>query len=173
VNTNSLRNDVIEALWCGLLQVERLESRANGSLPKGVSGYGVGDVACVVKCATCVEFTESGLWTPVVAPNIDVSSGRPARRSHPFSNRYRWSLNLDVPSIGLAHLRQGAPVQLVEFTGVEATEDTLTANAAHQCAPDRYDAVIKLVGHDVLLQWAIRGPRKDYRLETRYRPGAQ
>jgi hypothetical protein len=170
VNTNSIRNDVIEAMWCALLQVEHLESRASGSLPEGVSGYGVGDVACVVECATSVEFRESGLWTPVASPNIDVSLGRPARRSHPFSNRYRWSLNLDVPSIGLAHLRQGAPVQLVEFTGVEAKEDTLTAKAAHQCAPDQYGAVISLTGHDVLLQWTIRGPRKDYRLETHYRP---
>lgn len=81
--------------------------------------------------------------------------------AHVAERRYLWTF--PAPSRAMVAFGDGRPFHAVTLEGHGAT-------ARHLCPPDTYEGAYAFDGADAWRQdWVVRGPRKRYRSETRYR----
>lgn len=176
------RVSTLGRIWRALSEVGRLSTVVE---PQGCSGVedvpfgdyigcGEGTVQLEHQDSWRMVFHEEGIWRTV------------GGAEHRFRNVYRWiyrraefastdSVNRSAEvsnrgRLALEHLRHGSdrPVHLVEFE--DAGGGQLVAAEPHACAPDTYDAGLKLAVDGLALEWRVTGPRKHYRMRTVYRP---
>lgn len=96
--------------------------------------------------------------------------GRWSRPTHlRFSGGYRWNFANAVDGFKIDHIRHGAdnPVFLAALVPVNPF---LYKNLeSYHCEADSYDVEVRFMEEEVVMQWSIRGPRKNQNLCIRYR----
>jgi hypothetical protein len=149
----SLPESPLPLLWNRLAAVRSLRFQAVSRSATGWNGTGTGQVVSTAAEGSLV-FQERGAWVP------------PAGRELIFTNTFRWSRHGD--RLRLEHLRYGAgnPVFLFDLEHRHGTE--WREAEPHQCADDRYSAVLRLEEDHIVLGWTIVGPRKDESIEYVY-----
>ncbi|MGA8265982.1 MAG: DUF6314 family protein [Ignavibacteriaceae bacterium] len=82
-------------------------------------------------------------------------------------NIYCWTI-LTTGNIKLAHLRFGKnnPVFLVKLT--QTNESHWESLKPYNCNNDLYSARLKFEKEKLILRWSVKGPTKNYYLETIY-----
>lgn len=82
-------------------------------------------------------------------------------------NVYRWGFS-ENNNIQLEHLRFGKcyPVFLVEFSVNYG--NTWKSNRPHFCKNDLYSADLTIASKNIILRWTVKGPAKNYLLNTIY-----
>jgi len=106
-----------------------------------------------------VEVTGRALWQPEGAGLLQTETGEmrlPGHAPMQVERRYLWQAGLEV------HFEDGRFFHRVPPEG---------GAAAHWCDPDRYDGVYEFSSWPVFrVRWRVCGPRKDYQMDTTYRP---
>jgi hypothetical protein len=105
------------------------------------------------------EVTGRARWRLEGAGLAYAEAGEMRLPGHPpmqVERRYFWDAALDV------HFEDGRLFHRVPPDG---------GATAHWCDPDQYDGFYDFSSWPVFrVQWRVRGPRKDYRMDTTYRP---
>jgi hypothetical protein len=141
-------------LWTRLAAVRLLQFQAISRSATGWTGSGAGQVTANVDDGSLV-FQERGTWTP------------PSGRELAFTNTFRWSKQDE--RLRLEHLRYGADNPVFLFDLAHRSGSEWREAEPHQCADDRYSAVLRLDDDRIVLAWTINGPRKDESIEYVYR----
>lgn len=126
----------------------------------GWDGRGKGHVQCRVERLRpypLMRLHEQGRFTPE-------STGRP----HTFTNVFR--LTWGDEKVSLHHERRGidSAVWLFDLLPDANSSSRLITAQPHLCGQDTYEATLTSIEDDIVLQWDIRGPRKQARLRYHY-----
>ncbi len=134
-------------MWARLSAIRSLQFDSVSRTGIGWSGTGSGQVEVSSPAEEVLVFHESGSWTQ--------DGGRELR----FSNVFRWSLGEN--SIALEHLRFGIDKPVWLFQLAPAENGLWTEDNPHPCRDDCYSATMQIVGEEVVLEWQVRGPKRD------------
>lgn len=141
-------------LWRLLGDVRCLAFVAASEAATGWNGCGVGTVVVSGAGDGGMTFHEAGTWRPDAGGEIR------------FRNVYRWTVLGD--RVRLEHLRFGADHPVYLFDLVPGDDGAWRSDSAHVCGEDCYSAGLWVEDGEVVLRWAIDGPRKRERIEYRY-----
>ncbi len=139
-------NFVVET-WARLGAIRSLRFESVSRTGIGWSGQGSGQVEVSSPAEAVLVFHESGSWTQ--------NGGRELR----FSNVYRWSLGEN--SIALEHLRFGIDKPVWLFQLAPDKNGLWREDVPHPCRDDCYSATMRIVGDEILLEWQVRGPKRN------------
>lgn len=142
-------------MWARLSTIRTLKFESVSRTGIGWSGVGSGQVEVSSPSDGVLVFSESGSWAQ--------NGGREMR----FSNVYRWSLGENA--IALEHLRFGVdkPVWLFQLAPDE--NGLWREDEPHPCRDDCYFATMRMNGDEILLEWQVRGAKKDETISYIYR----
>lgn len=144
-------------VWRNLHRLHSLAFRIEETVDDSVvwSGHGRGDIT-VSGSEDALHVHEKGQF-----------SSQYKSDSTAYRNVYCWQWLSG--RLALAHARFGieAPVHLLDF--VPDDDTTLTSVQPHQCGQDQYDASIHVLGDSLIIDWDIRGPRKNTHISSVYR----
>lgn len=143
----------IDYLLDRLRGIRSLNFRAESHSETGWIGAGIGEVRVAEPIPGTLLFHEAGSWQPATGAAIR------------FTNTYRWSQQGEA--LRLEHLRFGLdqPVFLFDMC---YTELGWRNTAPHHCVADCYSASLVLEPNQILLDWTIKGPRKNESISYTY-----
>jgi hypothetical protein len=143
-------------LLARLARLQALTFTARSASATGWTGSATGVVVVQIPLPGVVILNESGTWRPERGPE------------QRFHNVFRWSL-LEPALVRLEHLRFGVDRPVWLFDLAPATEGLWLPAGPHVCREDCYTAELRLADGGLSLDWTITGPRKQERIEYRYR----
>jgi hypothetical protein len=144
----------IQRLWALLPQIGVFAFEASNGAGSATDWNGRGEGAVqVTDHQGGWLFAEQGRYTT------------PHGRELAMHNRFWWQRG--ERGISLSHLRYESPVLLFEL--LPQPDGCWLAAEPHLCGQDHYSAELTPTESGFLLSWEITGPRKNERLEYRYR----
>lgn len=147
-----------QALWSRLQAIVsfRFAVQPGAVSHTGWAGKAEGAVAVTIITTQSLVFEESGT---LIFPDM--------RRIN-ISNRYVWTY--EDACVTLSHKRQGKLVTLVSLYPDADSINVWHSHTPHLCGKDIYAATLWEEGELLKLNWRIKGPRKDERIEVVYAP---
>lgn len=140
---------VLLSAWNQLAKIQQLVCHAKST---ELNRSGKAKVSVTNEESNVFVFHEKGSWS--------------GKQEMNFSNKFRWTLDLNAGVISLEHLRYASPVFLVNL--VPFNDHLLTSLHSHVCKNDIYTGKMHLNKDHIHLHWQVMGPKKNEELDSFY-----
>lgn len=151
-------NEILRAFWSRLSLVTSLSFTAHTRAKEETGWNGKGKAEVIVSSSetSTLLFQEKGTWKDKHGQEMD------------FSNRFRWTLDLDAGTIALEHLRRGPHHPVFLFHLAPSGENSLESIDSHLCGSDTYLGKVRFDHHGLQLSWRVIGPKKNEEIDCWY-----
>lgn len=152
------RKEILNSVWKRLSEVKELSFIATTQSKEqtGWNGKGKGEVLVTDEGKNVLVFQEKGGWQDRNGKTID------------FTNIFRWTLNNEMGSIALEHLRRGVNHPVFLFHLAPSGTHSLSSIDSHLCGGDVYFGQVSLDRHHLRLNWRVIGPKKNEEIDYYY-----